>query len=55
MTYGYEADDCSPECKYEDWDDTTLPHPVCHCIKRKGVDCANAPDDVEQCPDYETK
>ena len=41
------------ECKYEDWDDTTLPHPVCHCLKREGIDCANVPDDVASCPDYE--
>ena len=42
-------------CEFEDWDDTTLPHPVCHCSKREGVDCANVPDDVEQCPDYKPK
>lgn len=40
-------------CRFEDWDDTTLPRPVCHCLKREGVDCANVPDDVESCPDYE--
>ncbi len=52
-----EAGYCKPDqkisCKYEDWDDTTLPHPVCHCVKREGVDCANVPDDVASCPDFE--
>ncbi|KKM13889.1 hypothetical protein LCGC14_1711610 [marine sediment metagenome] len=43
------------ECKFEDWDDTVLPRPACHCMKRKDVDCANVPDDVESCPDYEPK
>lgn len=43
------------ECAFEDWDDTTLPHPVCHCLKREGVDCANVPDDVEACPDFVSK
>jgi hypothetical protein len=43
------------ECKYEDWDDTTLPRPVCHCLKYDDVDCGNVPDDVEACPDYEPK
>ncbi len=42
-------------CRYEDWDDTTLPHPTCHCLKREGVDCANVPDDVAQCPDFKGK
>ena len=43
------------QCKYEDWDDTTLPQPVCNCLKREGVECLNVPDDVEQCPDYKPK
>ncbi len=38
-------------CKYEDWDDTYYPHPVCHCLLRDNIDCANG-DDVERCPDY---
>lgn len=43
------------ECAFEDWDDTTLPHPASHCLKREGVDCANVPDDVEACPDFMSK
>ena len=43
------------ECAFEDWDDTTLPHPVCHCLKREGIDCAIVPDGVEACPDFMSK
>ncbi len=43
------------ECAFEDWDDTTLPRPICHCLKRDGIDCANVPDDVKACPDFMTK
>lgn len=43
------------ECAYEDWDDTVLPHPICHCLKREGIDCANVPNDVVQCPDFVPK
>ena len=39
-------------CKYENWDDTTNPR-LCRCNKYEGVDCANVPDDVTNCPDYE--
>ena len=42
------------ECRFEDWDDTVLPRPVCHCMKREGVDCANG-SYVKWCPDYEPK
>jgi len=41
-------------CKYEDWDDTTNPQ-LCQCNKYEGVDCANVPDDVSSCPDYESQ
>ena len=39
-------------CKFEDWDDTTDPH-LCRCSKYDGVDCANVPDDITTCPDFE--
>ncbi len=38
-------------CKYQDWDDTTYPHPVCHCLFRENMDCVNG-DDVEKYPDF---
>lgn len=41
-------------CKYEDWDDTTNPR-LCQCSKYEGVDCANVPDDVASCPDFEAE
>ena len=42
-------------CRYEDWDDTTLPYPVCHCLKREGIDCLNVyTNDYAQCPDYKS-
>jgi hypothetical protein len=39
-------------CKYEDWDDSINPR-LCRCSKYEGVDCANVPNDVTNCPDYE--
>ena len=41
------------QCKFEDWNDTTLPYPSCDCLKREGIKCANVQNDVESCPDYE--
>ncbi len=38
-------------CEYEDWDDTTYPHPTCHCLKHENMDCANG-EDIERCPDF---
>jgi hypothetical protein len=39
-------------CRFEDWDDTTYPNPVCHCncFRHIEMDCLNVPDDVGQCP-----
>jgi len=42
-------------CKFADWDDTTFPRPVCHCLKREDIDCANDPNDVEACPDFKPR
>jgi hypothetical protein len=41
------------QCKYADWDDTTYPHPTCHCLKRDNdMNCANDKTDIKQCPDF---
>jgi hypothetical protein len=47
----YHEWDTKKRCAFEDWDDSYFPNPVCHCLARENMDCANG-DDVESCPDF---
>ena len=41
-------------CKYENWDDTFSPYPVCHCLKSpEDIICLNVyTNDEALCPNY---